>query len=112
MDMHDDQSGSESQGPRYVGPWSTPAEAAAEPTEPSQAGTPSPDVAPGQPGETTPLIMPAGAAGPPGPAGQPGFGQPGGYAQPGGHSRPETSGPPGGYRPPRGYAQPGGYGPP
>src|SRR5260221_13146030 len=102
MDMHDDQSGSESQGPRYVDPWSTPAEAAAEPAEASQAGTPSPDVAPGQPDETTPLIMPPGVAGPPRPAGPPRFRPPRGDPPPGGPRPPPTYRPPARERPPRG----------
>src|ERR1700730_7115785 len=72
MDMQDDQSGSESQRPGYVGPWSPPGDEAAQPAETSRAGTPSPDspsfdAPPGQPGETAPLVMPPGAAGTPSP---------------------------------------------
>jgi S1-C subfamily serine protease len=106
MDMHDDQSGSEGQGPGFVGPWSPPGDEAGEPAEASRAGAPPPDVTPGR-GETTPLVMPPGVAGPPLPGEQAG-----GYPQPQGYTQPEAFGPPGDYPQPGGYGQPGGYPPP
>jgi S1-C subfamily serine protease len=102
--MTEDQSGSESQGPGYVGPWSPPGDEAAEPADASRAETPSPDATPGH---TTPLVMPPGAAGPP--AGPPAFGQPGGYAQPGAYTQPEAYGPPQGHGQTGGFGHPGGY---
>ena len=119
--MHDEQSGSEAQGPGFVGPWAPPGDEAAQPADASRAGAPSPDVAPGR-GETTPLIMPPGVAGPPLPGAQAGgyghpggYGQAGGYGQPGGHTQPrgytqpEALGPRGDYRQTGGYGQPGGF---
>src|SRR5215470_16229656 len=118
MEMHDDQSGSEGQGPGSVGPWSPPGDEAAQPADASRAGAPSPDVTPGR-GETTPLIMPPGVAGPPLPGAQAGgyghpggYGQPGGHTQPGGYTQPEAFGPPGDYRQTGGYGQTAGPGQP
>jgi S1-C subfamily serine protease len=121
MEMQDDQSGSESQRPGYVGPWSPPGDEAAQSAETSRAGAPSPDAPspdapspdaePGRPGETTPLIMPPGAVGPVRPAGQSGgYGQAGAYGQHGDYNQPGGYGQAGGYGPSGGYGRPGGYG--
>src|SRR5580658_5833018 len=82
--MQEDQSGSESQQPEYVGPWSPLAN---EPDPPGEAGgSPSPETGPGQPGDTAPLAGSGGSSD--GPEGQPTpHGseptQPVGYGQPG-----------------------------
>src|ERR1700691_3883538 len=112
--MQEDQSGSETQQPEYVGPW---APLANEPDPPG--GSPSPEAGPGQPGDTAPLAGsrsssddPAGQPAPsgsdptqPGGQGQPGQGQPCGFAQPDQATQPVGYGQ-------AGYGQQGGYGQP
>jgi S1-C subfamily serine protease len=134
--MQEDQSGSESQQPEYVGPWSPPV------NEPGPgAGTPAgdqpADAEPGRPGDTAPLgfgesqgqpggeptqpIGPGPGYGQPGQpehrqpgqpgygqAGQPGYGQAGqpGYGQPG-YGQPGYGQPGYGQAGQPGYGQPG-----
>jgi S1-C subfamily serine protease len=130
--MHEEQSGSDSQQPEYVGPWSPPSGEAGPPMMGGPASSP-PAAEPGQPGDTAPLSGSRGAPGQPGAPGHPGaYGQPGAPTQPGQTSAPGGYGPPagygqagsgyggypppggqGGYGPPAGgYGQPGAYGPP
>src|SRR6266702_3276336 len=102
--MQEDQSGSEGQGPEYVGPWSPSGREADTSAEAGGANSPSPDAEPGQPGETAPLVIPPGAS----PAGQAGgYGQ-GGYAHPVPFGQEAGRGQAEGYG---GYGA-GGYGPP
>src|SRR6266566_3276689 len=110
--MQEDQSGSESQRPEYVGPWSPSGREADTSAEAGGASSPSPDAEPGQPGETAPLIIPPGAS----PAGQPEghgrageFGQPGGYGQQGGYGQEAGYGQAEGYGRAGEYGQQGGY---
>src|SRR6266702_555286 len=108
--MQEDQSGSEGQGPEYVGPWSPSGREADTSAEAGGANSPSPDAEPGQPGETAPLVIPPGAS----PAGQPGgYGQAGGYGQ-GGYAHPVPFGQEAGRGQAEGYGGygAGGYGPP
>ncbi len=113
--MQEDQTGSESQQPEYVGPWSPSAN---EPGPPAGASDPPAGAEPGRPGDTAPLAggvgqdQPGGEPTQPvggGPGyGQPGYGQPG-YGQPGyGQQGQPGYGQPGqpGYGQP-GYGQPG-----
>src|SRR6266581_6302715 len=104
--MQEDQSGSEGQGPEYVGPWSPSGREADTSAEAGGANSPSPDAEPGQPGETAPLVIPPGAS----PAGQPGgYGQAGGYGQ-GGYAHPVPFGQEAGRGQAEGYGQAGEYG--
>jgi S1-C subfamily serine protease len=123
--MQEDQSGSESQRPEYVGPWSPPVNepGAADPPAAAEPGRPG-DTAPlgfgegqGQPGgEPTQPVGPGPGYGQPGPGqpGQPGYGQPGpgqpGYSQPG-YGQPGYGQPGYGQAGQPGYGQPG-YGQP
>jgi S1-C subfamily serine protease len=125
--MHEEQSGSDSQQPEYVGPWSPPSGEAGPPMMGGPASSP-PAAEPGQPGDTAPLSGSRGAPGQPGAPTQPGqpsapggYGPPAGYGQAGsgygGYPPPGSEGgyapPGGGYGPPGGYGQPAeGYGPP
>ncbi|MGD0376843.1 MAG: trypsin-like peptidase domain-containing protein [Streptosporangiaceae bacterium] len=133
--MQEDQTGSDSQRPEYIGPWSpTDSPASQQPEEPAgrdaaagsegpAAGAAGPGGGPDQPGPTAPLSRPAGGFAQPeahgqGPAGYPGeYGQPqpgGGYARPpagGAYAQPPAGGYPQGSGYGQGsYGQPGGYG--
>jgi S1-C subfamily serine protease len=118
--MQEEQGGSESQRPEYVGSWPAPADEGAGPAHEPQDPAPA-DAAPGDlaPGDAARDDIPASAPGnvepgQPGDTTQPGeITQPGGSTQPGGFAAPGAYGgyaQPGGYGQPGGYTQPGAYG--